>query len=72
MINKEEILKFGVRLKAIRNERAFSQQHLADISNLSKLTIQRIENGKFSVTLDTLISISKALEIRLNDLVDID
>jgi transcriptional regulator with XRE-family HTH domain len=72
VINKEEILKFGVRLKAIRNERAFSQQHLADISNLSKLTIQRIENGKFSVTLDTLISISKALEIRLNDLVDID
>ncbi len=72
MINKEEILKFGVRLKAIRNERAFSQQHLADISNLSKLTIQRIENGKFSVTLDTLISISKALEISLNDLVDIN
>ena len=72
MINKEEILKFGVRLKAIRNERAFSQQHLADISNLSKLTIQRIENGKFSVTLDTLISISKALEISINDLVDID
>jgi transcriptional regulator with XRE-family HTH domain len=72
VINKEEILKFGVRLKAIRNERAFSQQHLADISNLSKLTIQRIENGKFSVTLDTLISISKALEISLNDLVDIN
>lgn len=72
MINREEILKFGVRLKAIRNERSYSQQHLADISNVSKLTIQRIENGKFSVTLDTLISISKALEIRLNDLVDID
>ena len=72
MINKDEILKFGLRLKAIRKERLFSQQHLADISNLSKITIQRIENGKFSVTLDTLISISKALEISINDLVDID
>lgn len=72
VINRDEILKFGARLKAIRNERSYSQQHLADISNLSKLTIQRIENGKFSVTLDTLISISKALEISINDLVDID
>jgi transcriptional regulator with XRE-family HTH domain len=72
VINRDEILKFGLRLKAIRKERLFSQQHLADISNLSKITIQRIEQGKFSVTLDTLISISKALEIKINDLVNLD
>lgn len=65
VINRDEKLKFGLRLKAIRKERLFSQQHLADISNLSKITIQRIEQGKFSVTLDTLISISKALEIKI-------
>lgn len=71
MVNEDVIKKFGLRLRELREERSISQQHLADISNVSKLTIQRIENAKFSVTLDTLISISKALEIPLSELVNI-
>lgn len=72
MVNKEAILQFGLRLRKLRNEKPYSQQHLADIANISKLTIQRIENAKYAVTLDTLISISKALEIPLSELVNIE
>lgn len=47
-----------------------SQQELADTAEVSKMTIQRIENAKFSVTLDTLMSISKALNLPLRKLFD--
>lgn len=40
-----------------------SQQELADSARISKITVQRIENVKFSVTLDTFISISEALNM---------
>ena len=70
MKNLEEIKLFGDYLRKLRNNKNLSQQELADISNLSKITIQRIENSKFRVTLDTLISISNALEISLSELVN--
>ena len=47
-----------------------SQQNLADAAELSKITIQRIENAKFSVTLDTLISMANGLNISLTELID--
>lgn len=47
-----------------------SQQELADTAELSKITIQRIENAKYSVTLDTLVSIAGALGLPLKKLVD--
>lgn len=47
-----------------------SQQELADTAEISKITIQRIENAKYSVTLDTLVSLAAALEIPLKKLVD--
>ncbi len=70
MKNLEEIKLFGNHLRQLRNEKNLSQQELADISYLSKLTIQRIENSKNRVTLDTLISIANGMEISLSDLVD--
>lgn len=59
---------FGTQLRQLRENKGLSQQELADISNVSKITIQRIENSKFSVTLDTLVSISKGLNITLSQL----
>ncbi|MBO9203208.1 helix-turn-helix transcriptional regulator [Niastella sp. MAH-29] len=47
-----------------------SQQELADTAEISKITVQRIENAKYSVTLDTLISIAEALNVPLKKLVD--
>jgi len=47
-----------------------SQQELADAAGISKITIQRIENAKYSVTLDTLISMAEGLSIPLKKLAD--
>jgi DNA-binding XRE family transcriptional regulator len=47
-----------------------SQQNLADAADLAKITIQRIENAKYSATIDVLVSIASALKISLSELVD--
>ena len=70
MKNPEGIKPFATHLRVLREKAGLSQQELADLAGISKITIQRIENAKYSVTLDTLISISEALQIPLKKLAD--
>lgn len=58
------------RLVALRAERGFSQAHLAQLAGVDRKTINRIENGHFSPSLDTLTRLSVVLKCRLADLVD--
>jgi transcriptional regulator with XRE-family HTH domain len=68
--NPAGIAVFGLRVRRLREQRQLSQQALADMADISKLTIQRLELAKFSVTLDILISLTRALEIPLKELMD--
>jgi transcriptional regulator with XRE-family HTH domain len=61
---------FGLHVRRLREQRHLSQQALADMADVSKLTIQRLELAKFSVTLDILISLTRAFEIPLKELMD--
>ncbi|WP_262711684.1 helix-turn-helix transcriptional regulator [Niastella caeni] len=70
MKNPASIKAFATHLRILRENAGMSQQELADIAEVSKLTIQRIENAKYSATLDTLVSIAEALNIPLKKLVD--
>lgn len=70
MKNPAAIKSFATHLRVLREKAGMSQQELADTADISKLTIQRIENAKYSVTLDTMVSISNALNIPLKKLVD--
>lgn len=67
MKNPDAVKKFGTHFRRVREEHEMSQQKLADIANLSKMTIQRVENGKQAVTIDVLISICTALEITIQE-----
>ena len=58
------------RLVALRAERGFSQARLAELAGLDRKTINRIENGHFSPSLDTLTRLSVVLKCRLADLVE--
>ena len=64
------IRAFGVQLRRLRESKDLSQQELADIADVAKITIQRIENAKYTVTLDVLISLAEAMEVSLKDLFD--
>lgn len=58
------------RLVALRAERGFSQARLAELAGVDRKTINRIENGHFSPSLDTLTRLSVVLKCRLADLVE--
>ncbi len=62
----------GKRIKEFRKNKGLSQQKLAEKSGLSFNTITRIEQGiGDSPTLKTLLKLSEALEIGLDELVGI-
>ena len=42
---------------------------LADVADVSKPTIYRIETARYSVTLDVLASLAQALEVSLAELI---
>lgn len=52
----------------MRTKRGLSCRQLADLVGMSKTTINNLENGKNSPTLDELEAISKALNCRISDL----
>ncbi|MEK0443770.1 MAG: XRE family transcriptional regulator [Actinobacteria bacterium] len=58
------------RLIALRAERGFSQARLAELAGVDRKTINRIENGHFSPSLDTLTRLSVVLKCRLAELVE--
>ena len=70
MKNPSSVIAFGHHLRAFRERRGWSQQALADYADVSKLTIQRIEHAKGAPTLDILVSLAKAFDMPLRELVD--
>lgn len=53
--------RIGERIRQLRTERGISQVELAEKAGLSQPHIVRIEQGRYSVGLDTLQAIAKAL-----------
>ncbi|SJZ50182.1 Dam family site-specific DNA-(adenine-N6)-methyltransferase [Mycoplasmopsis verecunda] len=67
MIQKQ----IGENIKKQRKILNMSQELFADIVNIDRAQISKIESGKINMTIDTLHRISKALGTKLSDLVSI-
>ncbi|WP_408613820.1 helix-turn-helix domain-containing protein [Hymenobacter yonginensis] len=67
MKNPAGVKLFGAHLRSLRVTKGWSQQMLADVANVEKSTIKRIETAAFSPTLDVLISLCRALELEMGD-----
>jgi transcriptional regulator with XRE-family HTH domain len=68
----KHVRKFlGQRLRALRKQRALSQERLGDRSGLSGKFIGEVERGEKSISIDSLYRVSVALEIPLRDLTDV-
>lgn len=59
----EELLLFGERLRNRRNTLGLTQEFVADKVGISLRFYQMLERGEKSVSLDTLIRLSKTLTI---------
>lgn len=59
----------GETIRAKRTKAELSQEALAEKATLSTVFISRIERGIESPSFDSLVKISKALKVRVRDLV---
>jgi transcriptional regulator with XRE-family HTH domain len=59
----------GETLRALRSKASFSQEALAEKADLSAIFINRVERGKESPSVDSLVKLAKALKVRVRDLV---
>src|SRR5215813_13823379 len=68
----KHVRKFlGQRLRALRKQRALSQERLGDRSGLSGKFIGEVERGEKSISIDSLYRVSVALEVPLRELTDV-
>ncbi|MGF1924245.1 MAG: helix-turn-helix domain-containing protein [Bacteroidia bacterium] len=61
---------FGENLQKIRNEKGLSLRALAAKCDVDDSKISKIENGKFNITLATIIELAKGLDIQPKALMD--
>ena len=54
-------------VKRMRNERGLSQQALADLAGINKVTLIRIEHGTGNPNVETLEKLARALDVEVAD-----
>lgn len=59
---KDYRLKLGDKIRFVREKRGYSQEQLAEIMDINRSTISKIENGKFGITVDYLVRFSIFLD----------
>jgi DNA-binding XRE family transcriptional regulator len=67
--DKELLIKFGDRLKTIRNERNMTLEQLAFASDIEISQVHRVEKGSINPTLSTLSALAKGLEMSIAELI---
>ncbi|MFW2490950.1 helix-turn-helix domain-containing protein [Clostridium chromiireducens] len=61
-------MNIGNNIKLLRKNKGLTQKQLADMINVSVVTIQNYENGRREPNMETLQKISNSLGVKLNDL----
>lgn len=57
----EELAKFGVRVKELRQQKNLTQEQLAELIGTNRANVSKIEGGKKNVELSTIVKIAEAL-----------
>lgn len=57
--------EIGQRIRALREERAWSQERLAETARLSRHTVYRAELGTHGVSVDALVQVAAGLGVPL-------
>jgi len=66
-------VRFGIRLRAVRQQSGISQEKLGELAGLHRTFISMVERGERNVTIATIEKLAKALNCGLYHLMpDID
>ncbi|MBB6429379.1 helix-turn-helix domain-containing protein [Algisphaera agarilytica] len=55
--------KFGQRLRDIRNQMGWSQEHLAAVVGLDRSYVGGVERGERNISIENICKLAEALEI---------
>lgn len=70
-MTKDELKKnVGQRIVELRSQKGWSQSDLARACGKDRQAMEKLENGKVNPTIYTLLEISKALEVKLSELLN--
>ena len=67
-MNKNTIIKLGMKIRVERQKQKLSQEKLAELSNLNRNFIGMIERGESNITVKNLENIANALKLNIKDL----
>lgn len=62
MSKEQERLRIGAAIADLRKAKGMTQQQVADVAQMQRNHISRIEAGRYSVGFDTLQTIAEALD----------
>ncbi|WP_036698025.1 helix-turn-helix domain-containing protein, partial [Paenibacillus taiwanensis] len=65
-------MKFGANIKTIRKKRGLTQSELAEVTDLSRSYIADIERDRYSPSIETLLAIANALNVKIYQLIGED
>ncbi|WP_088187583.1 helix-turn-helix transcriptional regulator [Desulfosporosinus sp. FKA] len=63
-------MKFGEKLKLLRNEREYTLRQLSELTNLSISFISDVENGRRKPSIENLNKIANGLDISVPEILD--
>jgi transcriptional regulator with XRE-family HTH domain len=61
---------FGMAIRALREERGYSQEELAERAGLHRNYVGGVERGERNVALENIVKLAGALSVRTRDLFD--
>jgi transcriptional regulator with XRE-family HTH domain len=59
--------RVGMRLRMLREKKGWSQEEFADICGLHRTYVGSVERGERNLTLNSLHTLSKALNVKMTD-----
>ena len=59
---------FGTAVRALREERGYSQEELAERANLHRNYVGGVERGERNIGLENIVKLARALSVRTKDL----
>jgi len=63
---QEQRESIGMSIRAFREKKGYSQDELAEIMEVHRSTISKVETGKFSITIDYLVKFSRYLDFEIS------
>ena len=56
----------GKKIRAFREKKGFSQDELAEIMDVHRSTISKVETGRFAITIDYLVKFAWYLDFNIS------